>query len=421
MMRERNIQNFTYASGGSQILDLPRDAVFHIIQIQGTGVFSNVQGASGTGVILADDFPFSLLKNIRLIRNGSDVVFQGSGGLIAAEHYYLNERFPHARIYKVASSVETLLLSTAALAIGGKGVTVPANAEGIGCKQVQFASNTNANMTETLNFDFQVDLYLQMGPDDGWFGTLVEARVLSTFQLVLDYANVTDISIPGTTNTNTVTMVGRVLSYDQDNLDVDNRYGTFKRSQMSLTNIPYGTSNFQVVLPRGNYFQGLILDTLAAKAASTTVLSHENAVIVSFINRLNTNFQLRVVNFEDLQRKNQADGCVMSAFSGSRGCPNGQGYLYFPSVGDQASELIPTAVLDIFDLQLTLGSSTTVAGPSNAGVTGPENGVTTGSTNPTINILLEEIIPGVSMGAGAPRGAQAGSTRATSAKPYSNR
>lgn len=417
MIRERNIQSATFTAGTSQVLDLPRDAVYHIIQIEGAGTVTNVQGASGTGVIFDDCFPFSLLKNIRLIRNGSDVVYQGSGCLLAKEHYYLNETFPHARLYTLASNVETLLLSSAGLAIGGKGVTVPANDEGIGMTQVQFATTTSASSTTIVNFDFQVDLYLQMGPSDMYYGTLVDARRLATFQLVLDYANVTDVTIPGTANTNTIACSLRILSYDQDNLATDIDFGTFKRSQLSFANLTYGSSNQQILLPRGNYFHGLIIDCLAQKAASTTVLSHENGVIQTIINRINSNFQLRNINFEDMQRKNQADGCCNNAFSGSRGMPNGTGYIYYPVTGDRASELVPTHVMDQFDLQLAIAANASLSG-ANTGINGPENGVTTSSTNPTINFLLEEVIPGVSMGESYPTAAMAGSKRATSAKPY---
>lgn len=419
MIRERNIQTFTYADGGSQTLDLPRDAVYHIIQLECSGYVSNVQAAStGTGCRFDDCFPFSLLKNIRLIRNGSDVVYQSNGCLLAKEHYYLNETFPHARLYTQASSIETLLLSSAALALGGKGVTVPANDEGIGMTQVQFATTTAAGTTVTVNFDFQADLYLQMGPTDLYYGTLVDARRLATFQLVLDYAAVTDVVVAGTDNTNTISATGRILSYDQDNLATDIDFGTFKRSQLSFNNIAYGSSNQQVLLPRGNYFHGLIIDTLAAKAQSTTVYRHENAVIVSLINRINSNFQLRTSNWEDLQRKNQADGCANNAWSGSRGLPNGTGYVYYPVTGDRGSELVPTHVMDQFDLFLTLASATTVSAASNPTISGPENGATTAATNPVINMLLEEIIPGVSLGESYPTAAQAGSKRATSAKPY---
>lgn len=417
MIRERNIQSATFTAGTSQTLDLPRDAVYHVIQIECAGTVTNVQGASGTGVIFDDCFPFSILKNIRLIRNGSDVVYQGSGCLLAKEHYYLNETWPHARLYTLASNVETLLLSSAGLSIGSKGVTVPANDEGIGMTQVQFATTTSANSTTTVNFDFQVDLYLQMGPSDLYYGTLVDARKLATYQLVFDYANVTDVTIPGTANTNTIAASFRILSYDQDNLSTDIDFGTFKRSQLSFANLAYGSSNQQILLPRGNYFHGLIVDCLAQKAASTTVLSHENGVIQTIINRINSNFQLRNINFEDMQRKNQADGCANNAFTGSRGCPNGTGYIYYPVTGDRASELVPTHVMDQFDLQISIAPNASLSN-GNTGINGPENGVTTASTNPTINFLLEEVIPGVSMGESYPTAASAGSKRATSAKPY---
>ena len=287
--------------------------------------------------------------------------------------------------------------------------------------QVTFATTTSASSTTCVNFDLQMDLYLQMGPEDLYYGTLVDARKLATYQLELSYANVTDVSVAGTANTNTIAATGRVLSYDQDNLDTNIDFGTFKRSQLSFTNVPYGSSNFQILLPRGNYFHGIILETLASKTinGATFTAIHENGVFVSLINRINSNFQLRNFNWEDLQRKNQADGCAVPAWTGSRGCPNGSAYLYLPVVGDKGNELVPTHVMDQYDFQVTTASSTTVTGgaTANSGINGPENGATTASTNPTINMLIEEVIPGVSI-SGAPAGSQAGSVGRTSAKPY---
>ena len=417
MIRERNIASFTYSAGNSQVVDLPRDAVYHIIQLSVTGAVTVLQATTGTQCLFEDCFPFSLIRNLRLIRNGSDVVYQSSGCLLAKEHYYLNETFPHARLYTLATSVETLLLSSTVGALGAKGVTVPANDEGIGMTQVEFATATNAAAaTNVVNFDFQVDLYLQMGPSDLYFGTLVDARRLATFQLVFDYAAVADVTIVGDT-TATIAATGRILSYDQDNVATDVDYGTFKRSMLSISNLAYGSSNQQVLLTRGNYYHGVIIDCLAQKSNSTTVLAHENGVIQLLVNRINTNFQLRNTNWEDLQRKTVADGCANNAFTGSRGLPNGSAYFYYPCTGDRASELVPSHAFDQFDLLINLAASASVTTTS-TGINGPENGATTSGTNPTLNIMLEEVIPGVSMGDSYPSAAQAGSRRATSAKPY---
>ena len=87
--------------------------------------------------------------------------------------------------------------------------------------------------------------------------------------------------------------------------------------------------------------------------------------------------------------------------------PQGFAYLYYPSATNQGSELVPTYVMDQFDLQV----STNAIGSA-------QNGVTTASTNPTIDLLLEEVIPGVDIGSAAPRGSSAGSLARTSAKPY---
>lgn len=422
MIRERNLQSWTYTAGTSQALDLPRDAVMHIIQIEGTGSVSVTTLVTGSQVMFDDCFPFSLLKNIRLIRNGSDVVYQSNGCLLAKEHYYLNETFPHARLYTLSTSVETLLLTSTAGALGGKGITVPANDEGIGMTQANFVSPSSGSVTSStiINFDFQMDLYLQMGPSDLYYGTLVDARRLATFQMIFDYANVSDVAlgISGTTlPTVTIAATGRIDSYDQDNVSTDVDYGTFKRSQLSFSNLTYNSNNQQILLPRGNYYQGIIIDCLAFKSYSTTTAGHENGVLSVVLNRINTNFQLRNSNWEDLQRKNQADGCANNAFSGSRGLPNGTAYVYYPSTGDRASELVPSQAFDTFDLLLNIAPSGSTSSPS-TGVGGPENGATTASTNPIINLLTEEIIPGVDMGSTYPTAAQAGSRRRTSAKPY---
>lgn len=405
MIRERQIQNAVFTAGTTQLVDLPRDAVYHIIQISCRNGTSVVVTSAGTaGPTYEHSFPFSLLKNIRLIRNGSDVVFQGSGAMLAKESFVLNEAHPFARIYTSAANVETLLTSTV------RGIVVPANAEGIGESVAQFvAVGATAGGATTL-FEFQLEIWLQMGPEDGYFGTLVDARKLASFQLELSYANVTDIAVAGASqNSNTITANFQIMSYDQDNLDVNQNFGTFKRSMNSISNLQYSANNQQVLLPRGNYFHGILFQTLAQKANSTTVLQQENFVLGLINNRINSNFTLRQTDFKDLQSKMIADGCKNQAFGSAGGSPQGWAYMYYPSAGDRASELVPTYVMDQFDLQLT-----TLALASS------QNGVTTAATLPTINMLLEEVIPGVSIANGAPRGAFAGSTRATSVKPYSS-
>ena len=69
--------------------------------------------------------------------------------------------------------------------------------------------------------------------------------------------------------------------------------------------------------------------------------------------------------------------------------------------------MIATYVTDVFDLLLqfqSIGSS--------------QNGVTTSATAPILDILTQEVIPGVSVSAAAPQGARNGSIGNTSAKPY---
>lgn len=404
MFRERILNSVSYSSGNVSVVDLPRDAVYHMIQLSVYGgTWVSVQGAMGTGPTLDDNFPFSLMRQIRLIRNGSDVVFQGSGAQLAKEHYYLNKSAPFARLYTVSANVETLRTATV------RGITVPANADGINaCGGGFTVANAPASST-TLYFDMEVELWLQMGPEDAYYGTILDARELASFQLEITWATSAQISVAGTANTSdTITASFSITSIDQDNLEIGQPLGTFKRSGLSFTNIPYASNNYQVLLPRGNFYHGIIFQTRAQKAASTTVLFAENNVISSAINRINSNFQLRNFNFPALQSKNMSDGGGRpQAFSTAQGMPQGWAYLYYPSAANEGNELIPTYVMDQFDFQITtaaLGSS--------------QNGVTTASTNPTIDLLLEEVIPGQDIGSSAPRGAKAGSIGKTTAKPY---
>lgn len=401
MIRERQIATATYAAGTTQTVDLPRDAVYHTLELSVRGgTFSKSAVDSGTASTLDNNFPFSIIKNLRLIRNGSDVVWQGSGAQLAKEHLYLNKSHPFARIYSTASNVETLRTATS------RGITVPANTYGIGECTVQFVTATADSAIVTTQFDFLMELWLQMGPEDLYYGTLVDARKLASYQLELQYAAVADISIAGNT-TDTIAANIQINSYDQDNLDIKEQYGTFKRSADSRTNLAYGSSNQQVLLPRGNYFHGIIFQTRAAKANSTTVLQSENACITQINNRINSNYTLRAVTFKDLQSKNLGDVNFSNAYQGASGSPEGWAWLYYPVAGRRAAELVPTYDMDQFDIQLSL-----------AALASSEHGATTSATLPTLDFLYQEVIPGVSVGDRAPKGAQYGSSRSTSAKPY---
>lgn len=403
MIRERQINTLTITAGSTQVFDLPRDAVYHMIQLSCTaGSYTYTQAAAGTGVSFEENFPFSIINNLRLLRNGSDVVFQGSGALLAKEHFYLNGSHPHARIFKVTANVETLLTATQ------RGVIVPSNAEGIGAAVAAFQDAT-ATATITIFFDFLLEMWLQCGPDDGYFGTLIDARKLASYQLEVSWASLAQCTIPGTNNSAaSITGNVQVSSIDQDNLALGEQFGTFKRSTLSFSNLQYASSNNQILLPRGNYFQSLIVQTQAQKARSTTVLAPENAVLTQINNRINSNYTLRATTWADLQRKSIGDrpGCV-GAFDVAGHGPQGFARLYYPVAGNSMAELIPTYDMDQFDIQVSF-----------AALASSQNGVTTAATNPTVGILLGEIIPGINVGAAGPRGATNGSVRATSAKPY---
>ena len=400
MIRERQINSTTFNAGSTVLVDLPRDAVFHLLQFSIMGGLYSDTFASGLSSTFESNFPFSIIRNLRLIRNGSDVVWQGSGSQLSKEHYYLNNAAPFARIYTLGANVE--VLATAVV----RGVTVPANADGINANGGGFA-NPAATTVQCL-FDMQMELWLQQGPADAYYGTLVDARILATWQGEITWATIAQIAIPGSVVTaQTLAATLNILSIDQDNVDYQSPFGTFKRSANSQTAIAYGSSNYQVLLPRGNYFHGIILQTRAYKASSTVILSPENSVLGLIDNRINSNFSLRKFNFLQLQAKNQSDLGGKHQPYATSGMPQGYAYLYYPVAGNNANEMVPTYVMDQFDFQLSVNAASQAT-----------NGATTNATLPTIDMLIQEVIPGVSVAAGAPRGAQMGSVARTSAKPY---
>jgi hypothetical protein len=345
-----------------------------------------------------------LIRNLRVIRNGSDVVWQGSGAQLAKEHYYLNNAFPKARLYNTTSNVETLLSGTS------RGVTVPASAEGIGANVLQFVGSSSASTTITsCQFDAQAEIWFQM-PNDKAAATLVDARKLASFQVEITWATLSSIIVPGTNNTaNTCSATFQIMSTDQDNVDVNENFGTFKRSTLSISNFTYNSQNNQILLPRGNFYQGIILSTRAFKANSAIVLQAENSVISTVDNRINSNFSLRREDFRQMQAKNQGDnGGRGQVFNIAEGCPQGWAFIEYTSAMDSASELVASYVMDQFDLQVQLQD-----------ISSASNGVTTASTTPQIDLFIQEIIPGVSVSQNAPQGSYAGSIGKTSAKPYS--
>ena len=330
---------------------------------------------------------------------------------MAKEHYYLNGEFPKARLYTTTSNVETLRTQTV------RGVTIPANSDGIGSNggggtlATAFTVPTAADSVGTLSFDMQCDIYFQLGVDDAYYSTLVDSRKLASFDLEITWATeAAQIAIAGTANTSSAAAMSlNILSLDQDNLEVKDEFMTFKRSTNSISNYAFGSSNNQLILPRGNFFYGIQMATRAYKAGSTVNPIAENGVLGQILNRINTNFQLRSVTFPQLQAKNISDqGGRAQPWETSQGGPQGYAQLLYVNAGDRIAEMIPTYAMDMFDLQLAINA-----------IGSAQNGVSTANTAPLLALLYDEDIPPVSPGGSAPRGAMAGSIGAVSAKPYS--
>lgn len=408
MFRERQLASLTYAAGQTTRARLPNDAVYHQLQfaIYG-GSISSTFGATPTGPVLESRFPFSLIRDMRIIRNGSDVVWQGSGAQLQHEHYMLNNSAPMARLYNTTSNVETLLTATT------RGVTVPANSDGIMANVAEFVGSSSASATVTsLQFDMQMEMWFQLNVDGkAATNTLVDSRKLATFDLEITWASVESIIIPGTNNTaNTISATLQVLSIDQDNVSVKENFGTFKRSALQYSSFPYNSSNQQIQLPRGNFFYGMLIDTRCYKSGSTVILRADNGILGSIQNRLNTNFQLRVVDFKQLQAKNISDnGGRHQPYAVAGAGPQGRAAIQYTSSLDNPGEMVATYVTDVFDLLLGINAAASA-----------QNGAITASTLPVIDLLTQEVIPGVSVSDAAPQGSSAGSIGRTSAKPYAS-
>lgn len=406
MFRQRQLASIPYQSGQTTRARLPNDAVYHQLQlaIYG-GTVTSAFTTGPTGPIFESNFPFSLIRDMRIIRNGSDVVWQGSGAQLAKEHFYLNNSPAKARLYTTSANVETLLTGTS------RGVTIPANSSGINANVVEFVGQTVVSDSRvSAQFDLQMEMWFQLNLEGrAATNTLVDARKLATFDIEVTWANEASVMIPGTNNTsNIVACTLQVLSTDQDNVSTKENFGTFKRSAFQYSSFPYGSSNQQVMLSRGNFWYGMIMQTRAYKAGSTTILRPENNILGNIQNRINTNFQLRQTSFTQMQAKNISDnGGRQDPYGVSQGGPQGWGAIEYTASLDNPGELIATYVTDVFDLLLEYQAAASAT-----------NGATTGGTNPYLDILTQEVIPGVTVAADAPQGATNGSIAGTSAKPY---
>lgn len=411
MIRERRLGSVTFGgAGATNSFDIARDAVYHQIQLECDGNISIVypSGTAQVNTQFAEGFPFNMISRIQLIRNGSDVVWSGSGKQLAKESLMLNGTFPFARVW-VDQTNNGGGTAGALLTKAVRGVTIPSNSEGIGCNNAVFTDTASSGATNQIDFRFLLEMWLQL-PVDKYFTTLVDARPLATFQLQILWEQTTNYMILGSNAggaaTATVTLNCSVQSYDQDNLKQGLAFGTFKRSNMSPPGLSYSGTNQQFLLPKGNLYYGILFETLGLKSAGlATIAQPGNDIVTELINRVNTNYYLRDAFYRDLQAKNRNDGQIPSSpYDTLNAGVLGWAHLKFPVTGDKLKELVQTFSYDNFDLLFNIAASS-----------GGQDG-NTYNGSPTINLLTQEVIPGRSVAAGSPRGAFAGSIAATSAK-----
>lgn len=408
MFRQREIGGAEYKRGLPSRIRINNDAVYHTLQFNLEGLVKSDFDATPSGPIFDSAFPFSLMQDIRIVRNGSDVVWQGSGAQLAHEHQVLNSKAPAARLYSrnETTKVETLLTKN----VGG--MTIPSNSEGIACNTANFEGSSVASTQDhvSVRFKASAEMWFQV-PLDGSATTncLVDARELSTFIAEITWADHSSVIIPGTNNTkNTIEANVILTSMDQDNVAQGLPFGTFKRSSRQINNFAWGAGAQQVLLDRGNYQFGFLFDTKAFKAASALVPMPENNVIKSIRNNINTNFALRDMTFETMQSKAHGDeGAFTAAYAPMSAGPYARSVIRYTDSLDNPGELIMTQTADVWEMKIAM-----------CAIGEASNGVNTPGQNPIIDMLSQEIIPGVTVAADAPQGARNGSIGRTTAKPY---
>lgn len=406
MFRQRQLGSIPYTAGQISRLRLPNDAVYHQIQfaVNNGSLVTTTTNGTNTGCALAPDFPATLIRSARIIRNGGDIVWQGSGAQLFKEHMYLNNTPPMARIYTTTSQVDTLRTATVC------GITIPANSHGIAVNAAQFLTNVSASAsTFTTNFDFQCEMWFQL-PLEGKaaVNTLVDARKLATFDLEITWCDLNEIAVPGTASSVTsATCNLNVLSSDQDAVSLDNDFGTFKRTGFEYSQFSVGSNSQQIVLTRGNLYLGMIMSTRKfVDSGSAIIPVYDSAIIGNIQNRINTSYQLRIHSFQQLANKNFSDGGGRHLPSAVHGiAPTGWAAIEYAAQLDNAGELIQSYVADQFDLLIDVNAAASQT-----------NGVPASGKNPIINILTQEVIPGRTTS--SQPGLQNGSTSSTSAKPF---
>lgn len=427
MIRERRIQTVPYSAGQVQSVELPKDAVYHQIQIELDGAVTIAYpvggvGAGATQSRFAQGFPFNLVSRVRLIRNGSDVVWQGSGKQMAKESLYLNGVMPFARMWQDASNVVGTPYALLTQTINA--LVVPSNSEGISSNAAAFQDASVAGQavatTSIIDFRCLIELWLQLGVDDNWFTTLVDARPLASYTLEVTWESLANIVSPGGQVGFPAVVTAQVncsiQSYDQDNLQIGTPFGTFKRASFQPPGLAYSSSQVQALLPRGNLYYGILFESLGYKSgggsfgATPSIAEPGNDIIGEIQNRINSNYQLRDVFFRDLQAKNRNDGLIPSnPYDPYAGAPFGWAMFFYPCTGDSIKELVATYTMDQFDLLLQIAAA--------SGAITPDGFTYQAGTTPVVNLLTQEVIPGRSVSPSGARGAFAGSMSATSAKP----
>lgn len=223
---ERSIGDIAFASGSTSYLEIPKDYWYRQIGLYLSGTVT-IGTANATAVRL--ESPFSLITKIELVMNGKDVV----------------KSLPFYAAYQL-----TKIRHKTAPVATAPGLTQAAHA-------------------------FAAFAMLDLGLFDGQskVDTMLKAKGASTLQLAITWASTTlGLVVPDTTTTIAITN-GNLHVTTNEAFNVDEKIVFPLNREYSLNLSVNASGTYQLKLPTGNMYWGLLIRTTDNGALSDSVLT----------------------------------------------------------------------------------------------------------------------------------------------------
>lgn len=234
---KRSFGIIAFNAGQTVSLDLPRNHVFKSVYLRLTGSITKT-GGTANGVV-ASEVPFSLIKAVAVVRNGSDVLQRADGGTL----------FALARI----------------------------NSDG----DPQFT--TNIVNTVTANQTFSADIPIDFA---SWrmanpSSTLLRGVGTSSLRLDVTWGNFSDLVSGSTDGTYSVgTTPIQIEVFTEEIMDLTGDFGD-KLIVVTTRAIPanFTSNQFTIDLPVGPFYRRLILKTLAVSGTAALPVTFTDTLI----------------------------------------------------------------------------------------------------------------------------------------------